>query len=86
MDCKQIYSGRRKFEDMFNNFKSLETFNSKTLNLRVLNQNILYMTRQADAILKRVDILINAMNLQNQANEYFEESKSEKFPEKEDLD
>ncbi len=56
---------------MFNKLKSQRTLVNSTLNLSTLNQNILYLTRQADAILKRVDILIDDINLQQQANAYY---------------
>ncbi len=72
---------------MFNSFKSdKRTFNNSTLNLRVLNQNILYVTRQVDAVLKRVDILIHDLAIQKQANEFYEESKSERFDEDKEPD
>ncbi len=66
---------------MFNKLKSQRTLVNSTLDLRTLNQNILYVTRQADAILKRVDMLITEQNLTKQANQYFEDHKSEQFDE-----
>ncbi len=58
---------------MFSKLKSQGTLVNKPLNLTTLNQNILYLTRQTDAILKRVDMLIDDYNLQKQANSYYED-------------
>ncbi len=78
---KDSYVLKGKSGNMFDNFKSPETLNSKTLSLTILNQNILYITRQADAILKRVDMLIHDLALQKQVDDYYPEDKKEDIPE-----
>jgi len=41
--------------------------------IRILNGNILYITREVDKIVKIVSTLENNLNLQKQVDEYFEE-------------
>ncbi len=72
-------------------FKSSEPdlkFNIQS-QLRQINQNILYQTRQSDAILRRVDMLINSNKLQKQVDDYYDppstqglDEDSEDIPEK----
>ncbi len=64
---------------MFNNHKSPETFDYKNIDAlqRVMNSNILYITHEIDQIKKIVIQIVNAKNLQNQVDEFFEDSKRE---------
>ncbi len=65
-------------------FKSTEAdlkFNIQS-QFRILNQNILYITRQVDLIVKWMKDDIDNSNLQQQVDKYFEDDK-ENIPEKE---
>ncbi len=65
-------------------FKSTEAdlkFNIQS-QFRILNQNILYITRQVDLIVKWMKDDIDNSNLQQQVDKYFENDK-ENIPEKE---
>ncbi len=60
---------------MFNKLKSPETLVNSTITLKVLNQNILYLTHTMDkclAVLKEVQA---DKALQKQVDDYFEEDK-----------
>ncbi len=61
---------------MFNNYKSPETFNSKTfeVKLEILNSNVLYITHEIDQIKKICIQIVNSDKLQKQVDEYFEET------------
>ncbi len=48
--------------------------------LRILNGNILYITREVDKINNKVDTLVNSLNLQKQVDDYFDKD-SENIPE-----
>ncbi len=61
---------------MFHNLKSQRTLDNSTLNLRILNQNILYVTREVDKILKVVESLRIAQSNQQQVDEYFEKDET----------
>ncbi len=61
---------------MFNNSKSPETFNYKTLKieLNLINSNVLYITHEIDQIKKICIQILNSSQLQKQVDDYFEES------------
>ncbi len=61
---------------MFNKSKSPETFISSTPNLTVLNQNILYLTREVDKIVRMVKLLSIDDKLQTQVDKYFEDDET----------
>ncbi len=58
---------------MFHNLKSQRTLDNSTLNLSTLNQNILYITRQVDVILKVLNHIEADSKLQKQVDDYFDE-------------
>ncbi len=58
---------------MFHNLKSHGTLDNSTLDLRILNQNILYITRQVDTLLKLLTSLKSDINIQKQADDYYDE-------------
>lgn len=71
---------------LFDNLSPKTDFSSKiTIQLDILNKNILYCTHELDKIKKIVTSLETSQNLQKQVDEYFEEDKSD-IPEKGDLD
>ncbi len=76
------YVLKEKSRNMFHNFKSRGTFNSSTLNLTVLNQNILYLTHKVDKCVSMLRRLELDHKLQNQVDSYFDEDK-ENIPEEE---
>ncbi len=63
---------------MFNKSKSPETFISETLNLKVINENILYITHRVDSIYKLVTklehLIVLNKDLQKQVDDYFDET------------
>ncbi len=64
-------------------FKSSEPdlkFNLQ-LQLRVINQNILYLTREVDSITRSVKQLGNDKELQQQVDKYFDEDNKQDIPE-----
>ncbi len=63
-------------------FKSSEPdlkFNIQS-QFRILNQNILYLTREVDKIVRLITIMNNDKNLQTQVTDYYDED-SEHIPE-----
>ncbi len=59
-------------------FKSSEPdlkFNIQS-QFRILNQNILYVTKQTDTIRRMLQQLINDKNLQTQVDTYFEDTEN----------
>jgi len=69
-----LYVLKGKSGNMFNNYKSPETFNSKTYmsKLDIISSNILYMTHEIDQIKKICIQIVNSSNLQKQVDDYFE--------------
>ncbi len=61
---------------MFNYPKSPETFNNSTINLTVLNKNILYLTHELDAIKRMLSGLITDISLQKQVSQYFDDDET----------
>ncbi len=64
-------------------FKSSEPdlkFNLQ-LQLRLINQNILYLTREVDSITRLVKQLGNDKELQQQVDKYFDEDNKQDIPE-----
>ncbi len=59
---------------MFHKPKSPRTLVSSTLNLTVLNQNILYLTHEIDDIKRLLNLLINDTKLQKQVDDFYETS------------
>ncbi len=63
-------------------FKSSEPdlkFNIQS-QLRIINQNILYLTREVDSLVRSVKQLSNDKGLQQQVDKYFEEDDPETSP------
>ncbi len=50
-----------------------QTFKKDTLDLRILNGNILYISRVIDKMAIKLDALTTDTRLQKQVDEYFEE-------------
>ncbi len=66
-------------------FKSSEPdlkFNIQS-QFRILNQNVLYLTREIDSIKRLLIEATTSMKLQKQVDEYFEDSKQEEEVDKE---
>ncbi len=61
---------------MFNKIKSPETLFNSTITLTTLNQNILYLTREVDRIVRMVKQLAINKDLQQQVDKYFEEDET----------
>ncbi len=59
---------------MFNKIKSPETLFNSTITLKLLNDNILYLTHELDAIKRMLSGLINDISLQKQVTQYFDEA------------
>ncbi len=61
---------------MFNNSKSPETFNYKSMEieLKLINSNVLYITHEIDQIKKIVIQILNSSKLQRQVDDYFDET------------
>ncbi len=59
---------------MFHNLKSHGTLDNSTLTLRVLNQNILYVTKQSDKILRILEDLKNMEKMQQKIEEFYDET------------
>ncbi len=58
---------------LFDNLSPKTDFSSKiTIQLDILNKNILYCTHELDKIKKIVTTLENSLNLQKQVDEYFD--------------
>ncbi len=55
---------------------SADFFKKLQLELRLINQNVLYCTHELDKIKKIVTRLDNASNLQKQVDEYFDDDKT----------
>ncbi len=68
---------------MFNKIKSPETLFNSTITLSTLNQNILYLTREVDRIVRMVKQLAIDDKLQTQVDKYFDEG-AEAYPGLED--
>ncbi len=61
-------------------------FNIQT-NIRILNQNMLYCSKQLDWLVSEIKKMNTNKNLQNQVDEYFEETSPQTEPDnKSDLD
>ncbi len=75
---------RKVWNNMFDNFKSPETLNSKT-RIRydeIINSNLLYITHEIDQIKKIVIEILNSTKLQKQVDDFFpDERTSEHIPE-----
>ncbi len=69
---------------MFHYSKSPETFNNSTINLTVLNKNILYLTHELDAIKRMLSGLITDISLQKQVTDYFDGDSDPNTPPNED--
>ncbi len=67
--------------------KSIDTdFRNKlSINLRQLNDNVLYCTRELDKCVKMLNAINNSINLQKQVDEYFDEDKEETSPQTEQV-
>ncbi len=63
---------------MFNKIKSPETLFNETLNLKTLNDNILYLTHTMDKCLRVLKEIQNDKNLQKQVDEYFTEDSAQR--------
>ncbi len=82
LDLVDLYVLKRKFENMNLKFKSSEPdlkFNIQS-QFRILNQNVLYLTREIDDIKRVLNQFITSTKLQKQVDEYFDED-SEHIPE-----
>ncbi len=53
-----------------------DTLNSSTLDLKILNQNILYISRVIDKMAIALNELGNDKRLQKQVDEYFEQDET----------
>ncbi len=53
-----------------------ETLNSSTLDLKILNQNILYISRVIDKMAIKLNELGNDTRLQKQVDDFFEEDET----------
>ncbi len=74
-----LYVLKEKSRNMNLKFKSSEPdlkFNIQS-NFRILNQNVLYLTREIDDIKRIVKSLETNLNTQKQVDEFFEDSKQE---------
>ncbi len=83
-DLLNLYNGKGKFGNMFNNFKSPETLNSKDIQHydKIINSNLLYITHEIDQIKKIVIAIQNANKLQKQVDDFYpDERTSEHIPE-----
>ncbi len=81
-DNERLYVLKRKSENMNLKFKSTDAdlkFNIQS-QIRILNQNILYITRQVDLCVKWLKQMNTDTNLQQQVDKYFEED-TEHIPE-----
>ncbi len=79
---KEIYIEKKKSKNMNLKFKSSEPdlkFNIQS-QLRILNQNILYLTREVDKTVRLVKQLSVDKDLQQQVDKYFEEDSEETSP------
>ncbi len=67
--------------------KSIDTdFRNKlSINLRQLNDNVLYCTRELNKCVKMLNAINNSINLQKQVDEYFDEDKEETSPQTEQV-
>ncbi len=76
-----LYLRKRKSENMFNKYKSPETFISKTLNndsmLLIMNKNILYLTHTVDKCLTILRKMQIDTDLQTQVDDFHEDSAHE---------
>ncbi len=69
---------------MFNKIKSPETLFNSTITLKLLNDNILYLTHELDAIKRMLSGLITDISLQKQVTQYFDEDSGQDTPPNED--
>ncbi len=79
---KEIYIEKKKSKNMNLKFKSSEPdlkFNIQS-QLRILNQNILYLTREVDKTVRLVKQLSVDKGLQQQVDKYFEDDIEETSP------
>lgn len=80
-----LYVLKGKSGNMNLKFKSSEPdlkFNIQS-QLRIINQNILYLTREVDSLVRSVKQLSNDKGLQQQVDKYFEEDSTETSPQTE---
>ncbi len=69
-----LYVLKRKSENMNLKFKSSEPdlkFNIQS-QFRILNQNVLYLTREVDKLVRMVNTITIDQNLQKTVDDYFE--------------
>ncbi len=59
---------------MFHKLKSQGTLVNSTLNLTVLNQNILYLTHEIDDIKRMLAMLCDDTRLQKQVTEFYDKT------------
>ncbi len=79
------YVLKKKSKNMNLKFKSSEPdlkFNIQS-QLRILNQNILYLTREVDKIVRLIKQPVVDKDLQQQVDKYFEEDEQETSPQTE---
>ncbi len=79
---ERLYVLKRKSENMNLKFKSTKAdlkFNIQS-QFRILNQNVLYITRQVDLLVKWMKQDIDNANLQTQVDKYFDKD-TEDIPE-----
>ncbi len=69
---------------MFNKLKSPETLVNETITLRILNQNILYLTHTMDKCLYVLKEMQHDKDLQQTVDKYFDDTQP--TPEKDDTD
>ncbi len=80
---QDIYIEKKKSKNMNLKFKSTEAdlkFNIQS-QIRILNQNILYITRQVDLLVKWMKADIDNANLQQQVDKYFDKDSENDIPE-----
>ncbi len=77
-DCEHFYWTKRKSENMNLKFKSSDPdlkFDIQS-QFRIVNQNILYLTREVDKIVRMVKQLSIDKDLQQQVDKYFEDDET----------
>ncbi len=78
VDYKPTYTEKKKSKNMNLKFKSSEPdlkFDIQS-QLRILNQNILYLTREVDKIVRLVKTLSVDKDLQSTVDKYFDEDET----------